>query len=162
MFRKILLGTILFALIAVLGIGAVIRTMDRTSTSNGGLGQGRGRASEASAPTTGNNESPRWGQQTQTQALTTLAGTVASVNDSALTVKLADGSTVVIENRPWWFAQEQKFSAQVGDEVKVTGFSYNGTFETVRIENLTSGKVVQLRDDSGRPGWSGGRGQRGG
>ena len=162
MFKKILLGTILFALIAVLGIGAVIRTMDRTSTHNSGLGQGRGRVSEASAPATGNNESPRWGQQTQTQALTTLVGTVASVNDSALTVKLADGSAVVIENRPWWFAQEQKFSAQVGDEIKVTGFSYNGTFETVRIENLTNGKTVQLRDEYGRPGWSGGRGQRGG
>ncbi|MCI0475757.1 MAG: hypothetical protein L0Y55_05880 [Anaerolineales bacterium] len=172
MFKKVLFGTILFALIAVLGIGAAIRTMDRTSTYNGdlGQGQGRGRASDSTAPVGGGNEtapgqaqteSPRWGQQTQAQAATTVVGTVASVNENALTMKLADGSQIVVENRPWWFAQEQKFAAQVGDQIKLTGFSYNGTFETVKIENSTSGKTVQLRDEYGRPGWSG-RGQRGG
>jgi hypothetical protein len=159
MFKKILFGTILFALIAILVVGAVIRTTDRTSTYGGGLGQGRGRGDEISAS---NSEAPRWGQQTQTQTLTTVAGTVASVNENALSVKLTDGSQVVIENRPWWFAQQNKFTAQVGDQVKVTGFWYNGTFEVSRIENVTTGKTVQVRDEYGRPGWSGGRGQRGG
>ncbi len=93
--------------------------------------------------------------------MATIVGTAASVNENALTVKLADGSQIIVENRPWWFAQEQKFAAQVGDQIKLTGFSYNGTFETARIENATRGKIVQLRDEYGRPGWSG-RGQRGG
>ncbi|MCX7839890.1 MAG: hypothetical protein N2559_10630 [Anaerolineae bacterium] len=155
MLKKILFGTIVLALLAVLGVGAVIRTMDRTSTYGG---QGRGRASEVSA---GNSESPRWGQQTQAHTLVTLTGTVTSVNENALGMKFTDGSTLVIENRPWWFAQEQKFTAQVGDQVKVTGFWYDGTFETSKIENVTNGKTVQLRDEYGRPGWSG-RGRRGG
>ncbi|MBM3130021.1 MAG: hypothetical protein FJ009_15540 [Chloroflexi bacterium] len=172
MFKKILFGTILFALIAVLGIGAAIRTMDRTGTStySGGQGQGRGRVSEATAPVGGGNEtalgeaqteSPRWGQQTQAQTMTTVVGSAASVDENAMTVKLADSSQIVVENRPWWFAQEQKFAAQVGDQIKLTGFSYNGTFEPAKIENATTGKTVQLRDEYGRPGWSG-RGQRGG
>lgn len=159
MFKKILFGTIVVALLAVLGIGAVIRTMDRTSTYGGGLGQGRGRVSEANA---GNSDAPHWGQQTQAQTLTTVTGTVASVNENTLTVKLADGSTIVIENRPWWFAQQNKFTVQVGEQVKLTGFWYNGTFEASQIENVTTGKTVQLRDEYGRPGWSGGRGRRGG
>lgn len=162
MFKKILFGAILFALLAVLGIGAAIRTMDRTSTYGGGLGQGRGRASASSAPSVSPNESPRWGQQTQTVATTTVTGIVTSSNENALTVQLPEGTSIIVENRPWWFAQEQKFTAQVGDQVKLTGFTYNGTFETVKLENITNGKTVQLRDEYGRPGWSGGRGQRDG
>jgi hypothetical protein len=170
MFKKILLATILFAAILVLGIGAVIRTTDRTSTNGGGLGQGRGRAGDSTALVGGGNqtahgqtqtESPRWGQQTQAQTMTTVVGVAASVNENTLTVQLADGSQIIVENRPWWFAQEQKFTAKVGDQIKLTGFSYNGTFETAKIENVTSGKIVQLRDEYGRPGWSG-RNQRGG
>lgn len=157
MFKKILFGTIVVTLLGVLGIGAVIRTMDRTSTYGGG--EGHGRVSEVS---TGNSQAPRWGQQTQAHTLTTLTGTVASVNENALTVKPTDGAHLVIENRPWWFAQEQKFTAQVGDQIKVTGFWYDGTFEVSHIENVTTGKTVQLRDEYGRPGWSGGRGRRGG
>lgn len=170
MFKKILLVTILFAVIAVLGIGAVIRTMDRTATYGGGLGQERSRTSDStplvggnnqSAPYQGQDQSPRWGQQTQPQTTKTVAGSVVSVNENAMTVQAADGKQIVVENRPWWFAQEQKFSAQVGDQVKLTGFMYNGVYETTKIENITSGKSVQLRDENGRPGWSG-RGQRGG
>ena len=170
MFKKILFGTLLFGLIALLGIGAVIRTMDRTSTYSGGLGQGRGRASDSTAliggnstaPEQGQTESPRWGQQTQQQTTTTtVAGSVVSVDENAMMVQVVDGSQVIVENRPWWFAQEQKFTAQVGDQINLTGFPYNGIFETAKIENSTSGKTVQLRDEYGRPGWSG-RGQRGG
>jgi len=170
MFKKVLFGTILFGLIALLGIGAAIRTMDRTSTYGGGLGQGHGRAGDSTALVGGDNQpapergqvqSPGWGQQTQQLATTTVAGTVVSVDENAMTVQATDGSQVIVENRPWWFAQEQKFTAKVGDQIKLTGFSYNGTFETVKIENGTSGKTVQLRDEYGRPGWSG-RGQRGG
>jgi hypothetical protein len=170
MFKKILFGTILFGLIALLGIGAVIRTMDRTGTYSGGLGQGRGRASDSTAlvgggnqaaPSQAQDQSPRWGQQTQQLQMTTITGSVVRVDENALTVQAADGSQVIIENRPWWFAQELKFAAQVGDQIRLTGFSYNGVFETVKIENSTSGKTVQLRDEYGRPGWSG-RGQRGG
>ena len=171
MFKKILLAAILLAVIAVLGVGAVMRTMDRTGTNEASYGQGRGRASDSTALVDGssqgaasgqgNAEAPRWGQQTQQVAATTVSGAVVSVDQYAMTVKLADGAQVVVENRPWLFAQEQKFTAKVGDQVKLTGFSSDGTFETSKIENTTTGKTVQLRDESGRPGWSG-RGQRGG
>ncbi len=160
MLKKIILGMVVFGLLAVLGIGAMIRTMDRTSTYSGDQGQGRGRAYDTRAPAADTSELPRWGQQTQTYAPTTALGVVVSVNEEALTVKLADDSLVVIEGRLWRFAQEQKFSAQAGDQVKVTGFSYNNKFEIVRIENLTNGKIVQLRNEYGQPMWSG-RAQRG-
>jgi hypothetical protein len=73
----------------------------------------------------------------------------------------SDGGQVTVENRPWLFAQEQGFSAQVGDQVTLTGFYEGDEFEVGQITDSTNGKAVRLRDESGRPGWAG-RGRRGG
>ena len=89
----------------------------------------------------------------------TLSGTVISVDADALVVQTAEGE-VTVENRPWWFAQESGFGAQVGDQVTLTGFYEDGAFEVGQIDDLTSGQTVSIRDENGRPGWAG-RGRRG-
>jgi hypothetical protein len=88
-----------------------------------------------------------------------IEGTVASVDENTLVVQTAADTQVRVENRAWWFAQEQGFSAQSGDQVTLTGF-YDGADLTVgRIENATSNQTVLIRDETGRPLWAGrGRG----
>jgi hypothetical protein len=90
----------------------------------------------------------------------TLPGTVVSVDDDALVVQTADGQEIVVQNRAWWFAQDQGFSAKAGDEVTCVGFYDGEVFEVGQIDNVTSGQTVFLRETSGRPLWAG-RGRRG-
>lgn len=89
-----------------------------------------------------------------------LEGTVSAVDDTTLTVTTAEGEVLTIENRAWTFAQEEGFSVQPGDNLRMTGFYEDGELEVGTIENLTAGTMIQLREESGRPLWAG-RGRRG-
>jgi hypothetical protein len=125
----------------------------------GGSGQGRGGygdqgREEAPSDQTGS------GQVNVEEWLTT-QGTVVTVDADTLVVQTVSGEQVAMENRPWWFAQEQGFSAQVGDQVTLVGFYENGDFEVGQIDDATNGQTVLVRDENGRPLWAG-RGQRGG
>jgi len=75
-----------------------------------------------------------------------------SVDQNALVVETGAGEHVVIENRPWLFAQEQSFSAQVGDEVALTGLYEGDQVQVGQITDSTNGKIVLLRDEGGRRG----------
>jgi len=86
----------------------------------------------------------------------TLQGTVLSVDADALIVQTPSGEQVVVENRPWWFAQEAGAEIQPDDEIALTGFYEDGEFEVGQLENLRSGQVVNIREESGRPLWAGG------
>lgn len=86
----------------------------------------------------------------------TLQGHVTSVDESALVIRLSSGELVIVENRPWWFAQAQGFSAAVGDEVVLTGFFEGEEFETGQLANITTDLVIKIRQENGRPLWAGG------
>jgi hypothetical protein len=98
--------------------------------------------------------------QAQVDIWLQLHGAVVSVDADVLVIRIADGTQVSVENRPWWFAQEQGFSAQIGDEITLTGFYEDDAFEVGRIDDVTTGQTVLLRDEDGRPMWAG-RGRRG-
>ncbi len=120
--------------------------------SNGGGYAGEGTtASPGDGTGTGQAEVDEW---------LTLEGTVRSVDASALVVQGPNGQEILVENRGWWFAQDQGFSAEPDDEVSVVGFYEGDDFEVGQIDNLTSGKTVVIRDEDGRPLWAG-RGRRG-
>jgi hypothetical protein len=91
----------------------------------------------------------------------TLQGTVVSVDADTLVVQTVSSEQVTMENRPWWFAQEQGFSAQVGDQVTLIGFYEGGDLEVGQIDDTTNGQTVLVRDENGRPLWAG-RGRQGG
>ena len=91
-----------------------------------------------------------------------LRGIVLSVTSDLLQVRDSTGTEIVIENRAWWYAQEQGFFASVGDQLDLAGFyDENGVFEVSWIANLTLGSEVQIRDVSGRPNWAEGNGSQG-
>lgn len=98
--------------------------------------------------------------QAQVDEWVTLQGNVVSVDGNALIVQTTDGQEIVVENRAWWFAQEQGFSIQVGDQVTLVGFYEGGDFETGQMVNITTGQSVLIREEGGRPLWAG-RGRRG-
>jgi hypothetical protein len=195
MFRKILLSTLLIGVIGILVTGAVIRTMDKTERVAEAYGHGYGRGNgEAGAYATGGSGRGRGGYaqggnrggygsqgregapgdqigtgQANVEEWLTLQGTVVSVDADTLVVQTASGEQVTMENRPWWFAQEQGFSAQVGDQVTLVGFHEGDNpstgsgdrFEVGRIDDATNGQTFLVRDENGRPLWAG-RGRRGG
>jgi maltose-binding protein MalE len=186
MLKKILLGTLLIGLIGILVVGAVIRTMDKTALvaeahgpgygrgqdeagayAAGGSGQGRGGYAQGSNQGgyggQGREDAP--GDQTGTgqanvEEWLTLQGTIVSVDADTLIVQTVSGEQVAMENRPWWFAQEQGFSAQAGDQVTLIGFYEGGDFEVGQIDDTTNGQTVLVRDENGRPLWAG-RGRQG-
>jgi hypothetical protein len=186
MLKKIVLGTLFIGLIGILVIGAVIRMMDRTALVAEAQGYGHGRGNgEAGAYAAGgsgqgfasaqpNGRGGYGGQgredapgdqtgtgQANVEEWLTLQGTVVSVDADTLVVQTDSGEQVTMENRPWWFAQEQGFSAQVGDWVTLVGFYEGDDFEVGQIDDTTNGQTVLVRDENGRPLWAG-RGRRGG
>ncbi len=170
MFKKILVGTLVVGLIGVLVVGAINRTNAGTASAEA-RGQGRGRSNSTTESTGERGQGGGgWGRanvtgdplaSTWATGSVTLQGTVVSVDENAMIVQTDTGEQVVVENRPWLYAQESQFIAQRGDRVRLSGFYEGDSFEVAQIENLTTGQAVALRDQSGRPGWAG-RGRRGG
>ena len=145
-----------------------LTTGGSTGLTTGGSGQGRGGYAQDSNRGgyggRGREDAP--GDQTGTgqanvEEWLTLQGIVVSVDADALVVQTVNGEQVTMENRPWWFAQEQGFSAQVGNQVTLIGFYEGDDLEVGQIDDITSGQTVLVRDENGRPLWAG-RGRRGG
>ena len=55
------------------------------------------------------------------------------------------------------YLMEQDFNPKAGDEVAVTGYKVNDGVVAITVTLPASGKVLKLRDDTGRPVWVGGR-----
>ena len=55
------------------------------------------------------------------------------------------------------YLMEQDFNPKAGDEVAVTGYKVNDSVVAITVTLSNTGKVLRLRDESGRPVWMGGR-----
>ena len=55
------------------------------------------------------------------------------------------------------YLMEQNFNPKAGDEVAATGYKVNDGVVAITVTLPASGKVLKLRDDTGRPVWVGGR-----
>lgn len=97
--------------------------------------------------------------QAQVDEWLEIQGTIVSIDSDALMVETSDGQEIVVDGRPWRFAQESGFWSEAGEDVTLVGFYENEEFE---VGQISTGKAtVLLRDENGRPGWAG-RGRRGG
>jgi hypothetical protein len=139
------------------GGGGHLYVGEQASQGGAAYGQqgGYGGAGRVDAPGDGTGTG-----QAQVDEWLTLQGSVVSVDGDLLVVQ-TDNGEITIENRPWWFAQEQGFSTQTGDQVTMVGFYEDGIFEVGQLTDLTTGQTASLRDKTGRPMWAG-RGRRGG
>lgn len=87
--------------------------------------------------------------------LLTVTGTVVQAPAAGidLIVATADGE-VAIGTGPGYL-DEQGFVVALGEEVEATGFWEDDEFKVVTLTRLTDGATIQLRDEWGRPYWSG-------
>lgn len=154
--KQILVAVLVGGLLGLIGLGLGMRLlMPAPNAVNNVALNTQGNGFRGGGPGQGQGQGQGQGVAAQGAQWTTVQGSVVSVDQVAMTVKLADGNQVVVENRPWTFALEQKFSAKVGDQLSLQGFYQNGLFEVGQMKNTTSGVSVQVRDQSGRPGWAG-------
>ncbi|MBI5302515.1 MAG: hypothetical protein HY868_10280 [Chloroflexi bacterium] len=162
MLKQIAIAVLIGGLVGIVALGLGMRALTPApaNVANQALaarGQGTG------AQLRGGGQGQGQGVAAQGVQWTTVQGNVISVDQYAMTVQASNGEQVRIENRPWSYALEQKFSAKVGDQIKLNGFYQNGLFEIGQMQNLSNGVNAQIRDQSGRPGWAGrGNGGNGG
>jgi len=118
----------------------------------GGQGQGQGGQGQGRVDPPGDGTGTG---QAQVDEWLTLQGTVAMATTDELVVQTTGGEQILMDGRPWRFAQEAGFSAQAGDQLVLVGFYEGGDFEVGQIENMATGQVVLIRDEDGRPLWAG-------
>ena len=179
MVKKIIGSTVVAGLVVVLIAGAVNRTIVKTgenSYAQIGRGEGHSGAQNESYSTESNTRQASQGRgqggnwaydidpedssidKLEAVEWFTLDSEVVDVGEQALLVTFGDRQTMDITGRAWSFAREMGFLAQPGDQLRVTGFyESEDHLEVSQMENLTSGAMVTLRDENGRPMWAGWR-----
>jgi hypothetical protein len=122
------------------------------SGNSAGLGNGNGQGAGGGK---GNSEESKGsGEGYAATEWLTVSGEVIALEGGEVTIQTADGE-LEVHLCPEWYWEAEGIALDPGDEVEVTGFYEGDEFETARIENLTTGESVTLRDDSGRPMWAG-------
>jgi hypothetical protein len=133
-------------------------------TNRGQGGRGQGGQGQAGLGGAGREDAPAdetGSGQAEVDAWLAVEGTVSNVDSYALVVLTSDNQEITVDGRAWRFAQEQSFTAQAGDQVKLLGFYEGDDFEVGQISHATTGLSVLIREESGRPLWAG-QGRRGG
>lgn len=162
MIKKILLTAFVIAITAILAIGGINRTRAILSKSNTSSLTHDADTVRARRGGEVGGQNRQFGIIADERAgaveWVTYQGTASAVDDNILSVTTTTGETITIENRAWWFAQEQGLQVSTGDALRLTGFidTANHNFETVQLDNLTNGQVIRLRDENGRPLWAAG------
>lgn len=116
----------------------------------GRAGQGRPAASESYGEGLADHPS---------EARITLTGSVVTLEGDTLTIQTGEGS-IAVHLGPEWYWETDGIEIAQGDELAVTGFYEGDKFEVAQVENLATGDTATLRDETGRPLWSG-RGRQG-
>jgi hypothetical protein len=131
------------------------------TASGNGNGQGSGQGNEQGVGGgKGNSGEPKGSGEgyAATEWLTVNGEVIARVDDE-LTIQTSDGA-MVVHLGPEWYWDAEGIALSAGDQVQATGFYEGDEFEVARVENTTTGQSVTLRDESGRPMWTG-RGRQG-
>lgn len=139
------------------GSGRGFKDVDQSasfSRAEGGNGYGHGQTADAGGPVRASSE------EESGHDWLAFEGVVSSVDAEALAVLLDSGEQLLLEGRAWSFTQELGFTVEAGDHIVMKGFFEDGAYQVGELANLASGRVVLLREASGRPMWAG-RGRRG-
>jgi len=116
-------------------------------------GQGQDRGDAGAYDGSGQNSGAGQGRNETARNVEweTLTGEVVIV-DGEITIQTAEGQVLVGMGQS---AYREGFALEVGDEITVIGFHEDGEFKAGTVENLTTGETIVLRDETGRPMWSG-------
>jgi hypothetical protein len=172
MIKKYTMWSIYAGVVGLLIFGAVIRT--RAKTGDNSQPESRSERQEIELPDQSSEGYGSFGEASERKFVDTItgdevhlaedhnnewssqAGFVKDLNSKSLWIETEGGENLEITRRPWRFILESGLVLSVGDAVELEGFLENDEFEISYLANLTSGESLQIRDDSGRPLWSGG------
>lgn len=175
MARKVVLGILLVGLIGILVTGGIIRTLDKTGqvAEARGLGGGYGRTDvDASVPGQGqgrggNGQGGGYGRSASVERQyanyeaplgdwTTYEGTVLQSPETGgeLVIMTDDGQEVMVGTGPGYM-EAQGFVLMAGERVQVQGYWEGGELKAAQVTRLRDGQTITLRDQLGRPAWSG-------
>jgi hypothetical protein len=87
----------------------------------------------------------------------TAAGKITTLDTIGFTLSASDGTSYYVELGPASYWQAQGVTLAVGDSVTINGYAADGQYHAGTV-TLGSGKTLTLRDQAGRPLWSGGAG----
>jgi hypothetical protein len=167
MFKKIILWTLYAGLTGILIFGAVNRTSAKIGEvvprenadlvnyqSQGGQGRGQGDNGSGQSLNGDDHEDSALGEN-ENHIWVSFTGAIFSFSTEEMQVVMDSGETINLADRAWRFALEQGFDPRSGDLVVLRGFFEEGVFEMAEINNLSTGQVVVIRDEFGRPLWAG-------
>jgi len=123
----------------------------------GGNANGRG-ANGSNANANGSGQQLQDGSQTAVPLadIVTYSGTVAQAPASGIDLILhTDNEDITVGTGPSSLS-DQGVQLAVGDELEVVGYWENGEFKANTITRLSDGLTITVRDELGRPYWSGG------
>ncbi len=177
MLRKIVLGALLVALIGILVVGGVVRTIAKTGDATEELGQGHGQDADAAGSqgqghgatgqssgrvsqgntTARDTERQYPNYETAPEDWAIYQGTViqSPTDGGELVIESEDGEEVPVGTGPGYM-EAQGFALQAGELVRVQGYWEGGEFKAAQVTRLRDGRTAVLRDDIGRPAWAGG------
>lgn len=134
-------------------------TTNNTNTPPGGQGQGyqggSGQNGQNSNLCDGDCDTQPLSQTIHDELLTYQGVvTTAPAAGVEMVIDTNDGSVTIGTGPAQWL--ETGITLAVGDEVTVVGFWEDGVFKATTITRASDNLTVTLRDESGRPLWSGG------
>jgi hypothetical protein len=132
----------------------------------GQQGQGRGRSlnEQQSADQDGLNGQGSLGngqgrnrqvESAELQESIIIEGTISQAPAAGVDMIVETDSGKVLVGTGPGYLQEQGFDLAVGDAVQVTGYYEDDEFKVATITRLADGEAIALRDEFGRPLWSG-------
>ena len=118
----------------------------------GQQGQGQGQQGQGQGQ---NQQAERAAENGEVHEQIVIEGTISQAPAAGvdMIIETADGQ-VLVGTGPGYL-QEQGFDLTNGDAVQVSGFFENDEFKATTITRLSDGAAIALRDESGRPMWSG-------
>jgi hypothetical protein len=169
MIKTISLGFLILAFGGVLVYGGLLRTQEKTLTNDTSYPV---RKNESNLQNKTENETPIQpgftGQEQRNSGtplnlagaknpdLIQLQGTIQSFDEHAILIQTISGDQIFLEGRALKFALEAGFIANVQDSLILNGFYEGEDFEITSITNQTNAQTIQIREENGRPLWSGG------
>ncbi len=163
MFKKLVLWTVYALIVGLLIFGAANRTAAKTDqgllfgNSNEIFAErGQGNNGSGTREDYGELEADDHEEIIEGQDWVVLSGQIIKISSDTLEIQTKTAGILEIEGRSWRFVQESGYVPVEGNELVVQGFYENGEFELSIIQDLTADQVFQIRDESGRPLWSGG------
>ena len=131
---------------------AIGQVQGQQGQGQGQRGQGQGQQGQGQGQ---NQQAERTTENGQLHEQVIIEGTISQAPAAGvdMIIETADGQ-VLVGTGPGYL-QEQGFDLDNGDAVQVSGFFEIDEFKATTITRLSEGAAIALRDEAGRPMWSG-------